>query len=124
MSPVVCSLNSSQAVHKLCLYYRGKGEQVTGMRKPTFWSLSQHCWFGNILTIHPIVGHSRFRRLFTPCKDYLNMSDEKKTPRNLADHSFPGYTCHILARATHTGHSWGCNEINHLLSEGSSPGFL
>lgn len=122
MSSIVCSLNGSQTVHKLCFYHHEKGEEATG--KPVFWSLSQYRWPGNILTTHPIVGHSRFRRLSQPCKDYLNMSDEEKEPRNLADPSFPGCTCHTLARATHTGHSWSWNEINHLLSEGSSLGFL
>lgn len=124
MSSMVCSLNNSQTVHKLCFYHRGKGEEATETGKPIFWSLSQHRWSGNILTIHPIVGHSRFRRLLQPCEDYLNMSDEEKEPRILADPSFPGCICHTLARATHTGHSWSWNEINHLLSEGSSLGFL
>ena len=99
--PVVCNLNSSWAVGKLCLHSSGKGESVTGMGKPIFWFLSQHCWFGNILTIQPIAGAQQVCRLLTPCKDDLNMSDEEKKPRDLANHSFPGCTCHILARVIH-----------------------
>lgn len=77
---MVYTLNSSQAAHKLCCYHCEKGEQETEVGKPIFWSLSQHCWFGNIFTIHPIVGHSRCSIYLQQLLKYVRRGKGAKEP--------------------------------------------
>lgn len=116
--PVVCNLNGSWAVGTMftLLWKRrisnrnGKADFLVSVPTLLVW---------NILTIQPIAGAQQVCRLLTPCKDDLNMSDEEKKPRDLANHSFLVYLSHYW-QESYTGHSWGWMKLINCFQEGAA----
>lgn len=115
---IICLIWSTVGTaHRLCIISNRSGKACVLVSVPTLLA-----WEGTDTASYsgPAVGSVDS---YTFWKDYLDVSDEGKEPTTWQ------IILSLGVPVTHwqepaTGHSWGWNEINHLLSEKSSLAFL